>query len=254
MGEYHGYQKMTESTINPETVDPKVIVALDFPSADAALHLAQALDPVQCRVKVGKELFTRAGPALVEQLQQFGFDVFLDLKYHDIPNTTAQACRAAAELGVWMVNVHALGGRRMMETAREAVDKTTQRPLLIAVTILTSLDANELHEVGLPGSPEANVLRLACLAESAGLDGVVCSPWEVSVLRETITEGFRLVTPGVRPTGVEVGDQKRIATPEDAIRLGSDYLVVGRPITQAENPPAVLAGINASIHAGVAPR
>ena len=229
------------------TVDPKVIVALDFPSADQALHLAGRLEPEQCRVKVGKELFTRAGPVLVEKLQQSGFDVFLDLKYHDIPNTTAQACRAAAELGVWMVNVHALGGRRMMEAAREAVEKTTHRPLLIAVTILTSLDADELHEVGLAGSPADNVLRLARLAESSGLDGVVCSPKEVSALREVVTENFQLVTPGVRPAGTAVGDQKRVTTPEDAMHLGSSYLVVGRPITQADDPLAALATINASI-------
>jgi orotidine-5'-phosphate decarboxylase len=229
------------------TVDPKIIVALDFSSAGQALNLARQLDPVYCRVKVGKELFTRAGPALVEQLQQYGFDVFLDLKYHDIPNTTAQACRAAAELGVWMVNVHALGGRRMMEAAREAIDKTTHRPLLIAVTILTSLDADELHEVGLAGSPADNVLRLARLAESSGLDGVVCSPKEVSALREVVAENFQLVTPGVRPVGTAVGDQKRVTTPEDAMRLGSSYLVVGRPITQAENPLAALTAINAAI-------
>jgi orotidine-5'-phosphate decarboxylase len=229
------------------TVDPKVIVALDFPGADQALSLAKRLDPKQCRTKVGKELFTRAGPALVEQLQQLGFDVFLDLKYHDIPNTTAQACRAAAELGVWMVNVHALGGRRMMEAAREAIDKTTHRPLLIAVTILTSLDADELHEVGLAGAPEENVLRLARLAESSGLDGVVCSPKEVSRLRETVADNFRLVTPGVRPAGAAVGDQKRITTPEDAMRMGSSYLVVGRPITQADDPLVALANINAAI-------
>jgi len=238
---------MAESIINPETVDPKIIIALDFPSADTALHLAHALDPNQCRVKVGKELFTRAGPALVEQLQQLGFDVFLDLKYHDIPNTAAQACRAAAELGVWMVNVHALGGRRMMEAAREAIDQAAHRPLLIAVTVLTSLDADELHEVGLSGSPEDNVLRLACLAESAGLDGVVCSPREVVALRETVADDFRLVTPGVRPAGVVAGDQKRITTPEEAIRLGASYLVVGRPVTQAENPLAALADINTAI-------
>lgn len=233
--------------MSESTIDPKVIVALDFPSADEALNLASRLEPAQCRVKVGKELFTRAGPVLVEKLQQSGFDVFLDLKYHDIPNTTAQACRAAAELGVWMVNVHALGGRRMMEAAREVIEKTTHRPLLIAVTILTSLDADELHEVGLAGSPADNVLRLARLAESAGLDGVVCSPKEVAALRETVATDFRLVTPGVRPIGAAVGDQKRITTPEDALRLGSSYLVVGRPITQAEDPLAALAMINASI-------
>jgi orotidine-5'-phosphate decarboxylase len=232
---------------DPKVTDPKVIVALDFSSADEALNLARKLDPAQCRVKVGKELFTRTGPALVEQLQQMDFELFLDLKYHDIPNTTAQACRAAAELGVWMVNVHALGGRRMMEAAREAVDKTTHRPLLIAVTILTSLDGPELAEVGLSGEPVDNVVRLARLAEASGMDGVVCSPQEVSTLRDIVASDFRLVTPGVRPAGAAVGDQKRITTPGDAMRLGSSYLVVGRPITQAEDPLAALANINAEI-------
>ena len=235
---------MTDS----KTAEPKVIVALDFPSADEALNLARKLDPTQCRVKVGKELFTRTGPALVEQLQQMDFELFLDLKYHDIPNTTAQACRAAAELGVWMVNVHALGGRRMMEAAREAVNNSSHQPLLIAVTILTSLDGPELAEVGLSGEPVDNVVRLARLAEASGMDGVVCSPREVSTLRQTVASEFRLVTPGVRPAGVAVGDQKRITTPEDAMRLGSNYLVVGRPITQAEDPLAALAAINASIN------
>lgn len=230
-----------------KTADPKVIVALDFSSADEALNLARRLDPAQCRVKVGKELFTRAGPALVEQLQQMDFELFLDLKYHDIPNTTAQACRAAAELGVWMVNVHALGGRRMMEAAREAVTNSRHQPLLIAVTILTSLDGPELAEVGLTGEPVDNVVRLARLAEASGMDGVVCSPQEVSTLREIVADDFRLVTPGVRPAGAAVGDQKRITTPGDAIRLGSSYLVVGRPITQAEDPLAALAAINAEL-------
>lgn len=233
---------------DPKTADPRVIVALDFSSAEQALSLARKLDPTQCRVKVGKELFTRTGPALVEQLQQMDFELFLDLKYHDIPNTTAQACRAAAELGVWMVNVHALGGRRMMEAAREAVANSSHQPLLIAVTILTSLDGPELAEVGLAGEPLDNVLRLARLAESSGLDGVVCSPQEVATLREIVADDFRLVTPGVRPAGTAAGDQKRITTPEDAIRQGSSYLVVGRPITQAADPLAALAAINASIH------
>lgn len=233
--------------MDPKVTDPKVIVALDFSSADEALKLARKLDPAQCRVKVGKELFTRTGPALVEQLQQMNFELFLDLKYHDIPNTTAQACRAAAELGVWMVNVHALGGRRMMEAAREAVSSCRHQPLLIAVTILTSLDGPELAEVGLSGEPVDNVVRLARLAEASGMDGVVCSPQEVSTLREIVDSDFRLVTPGVRPAGAAVGDQKRITTPADAMRLGSSYLVVGRPITQAEDPLAALANINAEI-------
>jgi len=227
--------------------DPKTIVALDFSSADEAMNSARKLDPAQCRVKVGKELFTRSGPALVEELQKMNFDLFLDLKYHDIPNTTAQACRAAAELGVWMVNVHALGGRKMMEAAREAVSSCSHQPLLIAVTILTSLDGAELAEVGLSGEPVDKVVRLARLAEAAEMDGVVCSPREVSTRRENVADDFRLVTPGVRPAGAAVGNQKRINTPEDAMRLGSSYLVVGRPITQAEDPLAALAAINTSI-------
>lgn len=239
---------MTEVTaVDQNKADPKVIVALDFSNVDAALMLANKLDPAQCRVKVGKELFTRAGPSLVEELQKLNFDVFLDLKYHDIPNTTAQACRAAAELGVWMVNVHALGGRRMMEAASEAVANSSHQPLLIAVTILTSLDGAELAEVGLSGEPVDNVVRLARLAEDSGMSGVVCSPREVSTLREIVANDFHLVTPGVRPAGADVGDQKRITTPGDAIRLGSSYLVVGRPITQADDPLLALKNINAEI-------
>ncbi|NOX75183.1 MAG: orotidine-5'-phosphate decarboxylase [Gammaproteobacteria bacterium] len=227
--------------------DPRIIVALDFDSAKTALALADRLEPGQCRLKVGKELFTCAGPALVEDLQARGFDVFLDLKFHDIPNTVAKACRAAADLGVWMVNVHTLGGRRMMEAAREAVDAASYNPLLIGVTILTSMGVDDLREVGLSGSPEHNVLRLACLAEASGLDGVVCSPREVSVLRDTVGHAFRLVTPGVRPADSISDDQKRVTTPEDAIANGSHYLVVGRPITRAEDPVAALRAINAVI-------
>lgn len=232
------------TTTKPE---PKIIVALDFSSANEALSLAKRLHPGQCRLKVGKELFTRAGPALVLELQQMGFEIFLDLKFHDIPNTVAKACRAAADLGVWMVNVHALGGRQMMQAAREAIDEAAHKPLLIAVTILTSLGADELDEVGLAGNPQANVLRLASLAQESGLDGVVCSPMEVSALREIVGDAFMLVTPGVRPAGTSADDQKRITTPEDAIAIGSSYLVVGRPITQAEDPLDALAAINSVI-------
>lgn len=227
--------------------DPRVIVALDYSNANEALSLAKQLDPLQCRLKVGKELFTRAGPALVLELQQLGFEVFLDLKFHDIPNTVAKACRAAADLGVWMVNVHALGGRRMMQAAREAIEDAAHKPLLIAVTILTSLAQDELAEVGLAGSPQENVLRLAGLAQQSGMDGVVCSPMEVSALRESCGDGFALVTPGVRPAGAASDDQKRIMTPQDAISMGSSYLVVGRPITQAADPLAALAAINTVI-------
>ncbi len=234
-------------TTEPSLTDPRIIVALDFDNADAALALADRLEPGQCRLKVGKELFTRAGPTLVEGLQARGFDVFLDLKFHDIPNTVAKACRAAADLGVWMVNVHTLGGRRMMEAAREAVDAVSHKPLLTGVTILTSMGVDDLREVGLSGSPEQNVLRLAGLAETSGLDGVVCSPREVSALRDVVGSAFRLVTPGVRPAGSASDDQKRVTTPEDAITTGSHYLVVGRPITRAADPVAALRAINAVI-------
>jgi orotidine-5'-phosphate decarboxylase len=234
------------------TNDPRVIVALDYPSADAALALVERLDPARCRVKVGKELFTRAGPELVRRLVDGGFDVFLDLKYHDIPNTVAGACAAAADLGVWMVNVHALGGRAMMEAAREALEAGGRRPLLIAVTVLTSHSEADLAEIGLAGSPMANVQRLAALAQGSGLDGVVCSPREVATLRAAHGEGFRLVTPGIRPSGVALGDQKRVMTPGDAIRSGSDYQVIGRPITGADDPMGVLLAVEAEIDAVLA--
>jgi len=227
--------------------DPRVIVALDFADAVQALALVECLDPAQCRLKVGKELFTRSGPALVETLQEKDFEVFLDLKFHDIPNTVAKACKAAADLGVWMVNVHAMGGRKMMEAAREAVASASHRPRLIAVTVLTSMSDADLAEIGLQGSPEDNVRRLAGLAESAGLDGVVCSPREVDMLRNTMGRNFQLVTPGVRPVGAALNDQTRVATPEDAIRAGSSYLVIGRPITQADDPLAALRAINEGI-------
>lgn len=232
--------------------DPRVIVALDYPSADAALALVERLDPARCRVKVGKELFTRAGPDLVRRLVDGGFDVFLDLKYHDIPNTVAGACAAAADLGVWMVNVHALGGRAMMEAARKALEGGGRRPLLIAVTVLTSHSEADLADIGLAGTPMENVRRLAALAEGSGLDGVVCSPREVATLREAHGEGFRLVTPGIRPSGAALGDQKRVMTPGDAIRSGSDYLVIGRPITGADDPMGVLLAVEAEIDAVLA--
>ncbi len=230
-----------------EMTDPRVIVALDFSEAAQALALVEYLDPAQCRLKVGKELFTRSGPVLVEALQEKGFEIFLDLKFHDIPNTVAKACKAAADLGVWMVNVHAMGGRKMMEAAREAVASTPHRPRLIAVTVLTSMGDADLAEIGLQGSPEDNVRRLAGLAESAGLDGVVCSPREVDMLRNTIDRNFQLVTPGVRPVGAALNDQTRVATPADAIRAGSSYLVIGRPITQADDPRVALKAINEGI-------
>ena len=220
-----------------------IIVALDFPSTEKALALVDRLQPDRCRLKVGKELFTRGGPALVEKLVAQGYDVFLDLKFHDIPNTVAAACSAAADLGVWMVNVHAQGGRRMMEAAQEALQNSSHQPLLIAVTILTSMGEEDIHEVGLTGSPADNVKRLATLTQSAGLDGVVCSPKEVAMLRESLNSEFNLVTPGIRPSWAATGDQTRITTPADAMQLGSNYLVIGRPITGADDPLDALSKI-----------
>ena len=228
---------------------PRVIVALDYPDAASALQLVAGLTPELCRLKVGKELFTRAGPQLVEELAGRGFDVFLDLKFHDIPNTVASACHAAADLGVWMVNVHALGGERMLLAAREGIEQATQSPLLIAVTILTSMDVNDLAAVGLSGSPQDNVLRLATLAHRSGLDGVVCSSRETGLLSNRLGEEFRLITPGIRPAGSQTDDQRRVMTPADAIRAGSSYLVIGRPVTRADDPVSVLRTINSDLSA-----
>ena len=229
--------------------DPRVIVALDFPDARAALALASRLDPKQCRVKVGKELFTAAGPALVEQLLRSGFGIFLDMKYHDIPNTVAAACLAAARLGVWMINVHALGGRAMMVAAREALAKLPAPPRLAAVTVLTSMGSSDMAEVGLSGSPQEAVSKLARLAQACGLDGAVCSPQEAAMLRQQCGKAFLLVTPGIRPAAGVRDDQQRTATPAAAIASGADYLVVGRPITRAPDPLAVLRHINDEIGA-----
>jgi len=220
-----------------------VIVALDYPDADAALALVERMEPGRCRLKVGKELFTRAGPPLVRRLVDQGFEIFLDLKFHDIPNTVARACAAAADLGVWMINVHTLGGSRMMQAAREGVESARHRPLLVGVTILTSMGEADLAEVGLAGSAMDNVGRLAALARSAGLDGVVCSPQESPVLRRALGDEFLLVTPGIRPEWAAQGDQRRITTPARAIREGSSYLVIGRPITGAEDPMQALQAI-----------
>ena len=227
--------------------DPQIIVALDYPSAQSALDMAARLDPALCRVKVGKELFAAAGPALVETLVTRGFGVFLDLKYHDIPNTVASACKAAARLGVWMIDVHASGGRAMMLAAREAIAGATVRPKLIAITVLTSLGASDLADIGMQGTPDEVVLRLARLAEGAGLDGVVCSAQEAHLLRSACGAGFNLVTPGIRladslPHAAQ-DDQKRVMTPRAAMNAGADYLVIGRPITQAADPVATLLRI-----------
>jgi orotidine-5'-phosphate decarboxylase len=227
--------------------DPKIIVALDYPEAVTALDLVARLEPTLCRLKVGKELFTAAGPQLVEQLMRRGFEVFLDLKFHDIPNTTAQACKAAAALGVWMVNVHALGGRRMMEAAREAVTQASRPPKLIAVTVLTSMAQEDLTELGIAATPAELVLRLAALARDSGLDGVVCSAQEAALLRQHCGSEFCLVTPGIRPADTAADDQSRIMTPHAALEAGSSYLVIGRPITRAADPLRTLQEISREI-------
>jgi orotidine-5'-phosphate decarboxylase len=229
------------------TTTSPVIVALDYSDLSSVETMADQLDPAQCRVKVGKELFTHCGPDVVRKLQDRGFDVFLDLKFHDIPNTVAGAVKAAADLGVWMVNVHASGGARMMEAAAEAIANFKQAPSLIAVTVLTSMNQQDLFDVGIDCKPVEQVLRLAKLSQRCGLDGVVCSAQETALLRAEISEEFQLVTPGIRPNNSAQGDQRRIATPELAMQFGSSFLVIGRPITQHINPIESLALINQSL-------
>lgn len=228
--------------------DQKVIVALDYDNQADALAFVDRFDPASCRLKVGKEMFTLFGPEFVRELHKRGFSVFLDLKFHDIPNTCSKAVRAAAELGVWMVNVHASGGERMMTASREILEPYGKdRPWLIGVTVLTSMEQSDLAGIGLDVEPQQQVMRLATLTRNSGLDGVVCSAQEASMLKSSLGQEFKLVTPGIRPAGSEVGDQRRIMTPYEAVQAGSDYLVIGRPITQAAEPAKVLAAINASL-------
>ena len=230
------------------TKQKPIIVALDYPSIEQAMKMANQLDPSKCRVKVGKELFTRSGPAIIESLSAKGFDVFLDLKFHDIPNTVAKAVRAAAEQGVWMVNVHASGGRKMMECAANELAKVVDnRTLLIAVTVLTSMQRSDLVEIGLDVDPQEHVRRLAELTQKSGLDGVVCSAQEVAMLRKIVSSDFALVTPGIRLEGDSSDDQQRIMTPGSALALGCSYLVIGRPITKAASPMAALLAIENDI-------
>jgi len=224
-----------------------IIVALDYGNEAAAKGAVERLQPDACRLKVGSELFAVAGPRFVEALVDRGFDVFLDLKFHDIPNTVAKACAAAAKLGVWMLTVHASGGAAMLSAARGAVDGGTHKPLLVGVTVLTSLADEDLRAIGLAGPTQVAVLRLARLAQRCNLDGAVCSGQEASLLRSELGPSFKLVTPGIRPAGTDAVDQARVLTPEQALRLGADFLVIGRPITQAPDPMQALAEINKSI-------
>jgi len=222
----------------------KIIVALDFPTLEQALSFVKPLKPEMCRLKVGKELFAVGGPQFVGQLVDQGFDVFLDLKYHDIPNTVKKACQASAELGVWMLNVHSMGGRSMMEAAKEGVLAASHQPKLIAVTILTSHSEQDLEDIGLAGPIQSRVEKLAQLTQNSGLDGVVCSAMEAPSLRKLMAPSFELVTPGIRPAGADLGDQKRVMTPREAIDAGSTYLVMGRPITQSDDPIGTLEQLN----------
>ncbi|MEH6531324.1 orotidine-5'-phosphate decarboxylase [Photobacterium frigidiphilum] len=229
-------------------LDPKVIVALDYPNQDAALAFVDRIEPGSCRLKVGKEMFTLYGPDFVRKLHERGHSVFLDLKFHDIPNTCSRAVAAAAELGVWMVNVHASGGERMMAASRDILEPYGKdRPLLIAVTVLTSMEASDLAGIGIGIAPQEQVLNLATLTKNSGLDGVVCSAQESKMLKSALGKEFQLITPGIRPVGSAAGDQRRVMTPVEAVNAGSDYLVIGRPITQATDPAAVLAEINQSL-------
>jgi orotidine-5'-phosphate decarboxylase len=237
-----------EAIPNEAIQNPRVIVALDYDDKDTALAFVDKLSPSLCKLKVGKEMFTLFGPEFVKSLVGKGFDVFLDLKFHDIPNTVAKACKAAAELGVWMVNVHASGGLPMMQAAKLAIENSNNpNTKLIAVTVLTSMDQEQLSGVIDGVTPEQQVLRLAGLTEKAGLDGIVCSAQEAAALRKRYNDDFLLVTPGIRPSGSQAGDQKRVMTPPDAINDGVSYLVMGRPITQASDPMAVLVEVNESI-------
>ena len=229
--------------------DPRIIVALDFSSTEQALHLAKKLDPMLCRVKIGKELFTAAGPTVVEKLMGNGFEVFLDLKFHDIPNTVAKACRVAADLGAWMINVHALGGEKMLVAARDALPLGGTK--LVAVTLLTSIGSDDLESIGLNNEPGNVVQKLALLTQKCGLDGVVCSPLEAAQLRRKMGADFCLVTPGIRPVDALINDQNRIATPQMAIQNGADYLVIGRPISQAADPLLMLQHLSKEIEAQI---
>lgn len=232
-----------------EQQNSRIIVALDYDDADKAIAMVDRLDTAHCRVKIGKELFTHAGPDLVRRIQDKGFEVFLDLKFHDIPNTVKKACAAAADLGVWMLTVHASGGEEMMMAAREGVSTFSHTPKLVAVTVLTSMQESDFSQLGVSRSLEEQVMRLASLAQQSKMDGVVCSAQEVVELRKLLSENFDLVTPGIRPQGSAAGDQKRVMTPREAIQSGSNYLVIGRPITQARDPQRALNTIFDEINA-----
>ncbi|MBX9597462.1 MAG: orotidine-5'-phosphate decarboxylase [Burkholderiales bacterium] len=229
-------------------ISSKVIIALDFSERQQVLDLVSGLDPQECRLKVGKELFTSYGPQIVRELQALGFEIFLDLKFHDIPNTVYKAIRAAADLGVWMVNVHASGGRAMLTQARQAINDSQNKPLLIAVTILTSLSVSEVAEIGYGQDLASLVKHLAGLSYECGLDGVVCSAQEANIIKSVTAPGFLTVTPGIRLADATKDDQTRVMTPDAAVKNGADYLVIGRPIAQAQDPLAILHKVNSLLN------
>ena len=237
------------TTLDTKSNDSKIIVALDHADATSALNLAAKLDPNMCKLKVGKELFTAAGPTLIEQLVKKQFKVFLDLKFHDIPTTVAKACQAASNLGVWMLNVHACGGAAMMQAALEGVNKSNHQPFLIAVTVLTSMDQSTLTSVGVSQKLDQQVLNLAKLSQQSGLHGVVCSGLEARLLKQNLPNDFLLITPGIRPSTANLDDQNRVLTPSQAVNMGASYLVIGRPITQAADPVVALMAIQHEIEA-----
>ena len=226
-------------------MENKIIIPLDLDYANA-IKLAKELDPKICRLKIGSQLFTSSGPKIVKEFSNLGFDIFLDLKFHDIPNTVYEAVKSSADLGVWMVNVHASGGREMLDAAKKALDGYKNPPLLIGVTLLTSLSEESLKDIGLTGLPE-QVLRLASLAKEVGLNGVVCAPSDITSIKNKFGKEFLTVTPGIRPSKSNLNDQRRVATPSEAIKSGSDFIVIGRPITESKNPCSALERIHKEI-------
>jgi orotidine-5'-phosphate decarboxylase len=230
-----------------KTNNPRIIVALDYSNSINALEFVETIDPTLCKLKVGKELFTRCGPSFVSLLEKKGFDVFLDLKFHDIPSTVSKAIKAASDLGVWMTNLHASGGREMMEEAKNTLDKSGSGMLLIAVTVLTSFNSKDLNEIGVLHDVNKQVNELAWLSKKSGMDGVVASAMEAEMLRKTHGDEFIIVTPGIRLNSVKNDDQNRIVSPSQAIINGSNYLVIGRPVTRASNPSDILKRISHEI-------
>ena len=226
-------------------MENKIIIPLDLDYANA-IKLAKELDPKICRLKIGSQLFTSSGPKIVKEFSNLGFDIFLDLKFHDIPNTVYEAVKSSADLGVWMVNVHASGGREMLDAAKKALDGYKNPPLLIGVTLLTSLSEESLIDIGLTGLPE-QVLRLAGLVKEMGLNGVVCAPSDITSIKNKFGKEFLTVTPGIRPSKSNLNDQRRVATPSEAIESGSDFIVIGRPITESKNPCSALERIHKEI-------